>query len=101
MALCWRRRDRVQRQLEPRPACHWSDEAVTAARHGFDESGVLGGVADGCAQLPNGRIQRVVKFDKRLVRPKLLTDLFAGDNFAGSLQQERKDLKRLPLQTNS
>jgi hypothetical protein len=41
----------------------------------------------------------VVEVNERIGGPKLLLQLFARDDFAGTLQQQRQHLKRLPLQT--
>lgn len=77
-----------------------SYKTVAPAGNGFQKPGIVGRIVQGLAQLPHRRVQRVVKLHKRTVRPQFLTDFLPGDELTGMLQQQRKNPKRLLLQTN-
>ena len=45
----------------------------------------------------HGRVETVFEVDERAIRPKVLPDLFAADNFTRPLQQKNQDPERLIL----
>ena len=71
------------------------DETVTALRKRFDERRFSGGIVEGPSKGADGGVQATVKVDVGLIGPKPLAKLFAGNEFAGSLDKERKNLERL------
>jgi hypothetical protein len=71
------------------------NETVTAPREGFDIAGSVGGVAQGFAELVDGGVQAVAEVDKGIVCPDPFAELLAGDELPRSLQEGRKNLKRL------
>ena len=79
---------------------HWGYKTVAVSRYRLHKPWVVGGIVQGFAQLPRGRVQSGVKIYK-LMGPNLLTDLLAGDQFTRTLQQQCQDSKGLLLQTNT
>ena len=75
----------------------WSQEAVPTAGQGFDEAGIVGGVAEGFAQFIDGGTKAVIEVDDRVGAPETLLDLFAGNHFAGFFQEESEYAKGLSL----
>ena len=69
---------------------HFSQKAVTAARHGLDVTRLFGRFPQRVAQPPNGIVDRRVEFDYGLVRPELIANLRSPYQFAGVLQQEEQ-----------
>jgi len=54
------------------------NEPVTALRQGFDETGILGIVAQRLAELVDRDSQAVIEVDRRVSAPKLLLQLLAA-----------------------
>jgi hypothetical protein len=77
------------------------DEAVAAAGECFDEAGILGGVAEGFADLVDGRAEGVVEVDYGVFTPEACLEFFAGDDLAGLFQEGGEDLEGLPLQLDA
>jgi hypothetical protein len=75
-------------------------QTVAAAVHGLEKTGIVGRIVQALAQLPYCRVPSGVKLYKGIVRPQFLADFFSGDEFTRMLQQQRKNSKRLLLQTN-
>ena len=67
------------------------------ARQRFDVTRFVGGVIQGIPKPANGGIQPSVKINKCAFRPQLHAQLVAGYEFAGALQQQLQNLKRLIL----
>lgn len=72
-------------------------ETVAAAREGFDETGVVGRIAQGLAQLVDGLVQAVIEIDERVGGPEPITQFFASDDLAGIFKQHCQNLYRLLL----
>jgi hypothetical protein len=62
---------------------------------------VRGGILENLANLVDRSSQTAIEVDKCVRRPKLLTNLFPRDEFAGTLQEHNEQLKRLRLQAES
>ena len=67
-------------------ARHGRDEAIPAFGNGFDIKRLVGGVAEGFAQLHDRRIQAMVEIDKRVGGPERPLQVFAGNQFPGMFQ---------------
>ena len=78
-----------------------SHEAIAATGQGFDEARAVGGIAKSFAELVNRGIQTVVEINKGVGGPDLSAKLFAGDDFAGPLQQKAEDMERLILELDA
>jgi hypothetical protein len=74
------------------------NEAVAAARDGFNEAGVFGGFAQCLPKSLYGGVEVVVEFHKRIRRPQPVAEFFSRYNAAGSLQKKSERLKRFLLQ---
>lgn len=72
-----------------------SDEAVAATGKGFDEAGIVGGVAQGFAELVDSGVEAVAEIDEGVIGPNTLAELIAGDELAGVLEESGQDLKGL------
>ncbi len=78
---------------------HGSDEAVPPSGQRFDVSRCLRRVSQHLANPGDRVVQAVVEIHERIRGPQPGPDLFAGDEVAGRLQQQRQHLNGLPLQT--
>ena len=74
------------------------DEAVAAAGQGFDEAGAGGGVAEGFADAIDGGVDAVFGVDEGAVGPELAGDFFAGEEFAGAVEEQAEDLEGLGVE---
>src|SRR5262245_40662904 len=72
-----------------------TDKAIAAARDGFDEDRIVGGVAQHLAQASDGGVQSVIKVAVVIPGPERVTQLVAGDQIAGRLKQNSEHLKGL------
>ena len=77
---------------------HRSDEAVTPAWNGLNESWIFSGIAEGVTQLVHGGVQAVVVIDECVRRPKKLPQFFPRHHIAGASEKLQKDFERLPLE---
>jgi hypothetical protein len=68
---------------------------VTAARHGFREPRLFGGVAERRTQPVHGGADAVFELDDGSVGSELLVQFLPSDDFTRPLQQHGKDLERL------
>ena len=73
------------------------DEAVASAGEGLDEAGVVGGVAEGFADFVDGGAEGVVEVDGGVFAPETELEVFAGDDFAGFLEECSEDFEGLAL----
>ena len=62
-----------------------ADEAIAPPRKGFDETRLVGVVAQSVPQLFDGGVQAVVEVHKSIRGPESFLELFPGDNLAGLL----------------
>ena len=76
---------------------HGCDKAIPTPGDRLHKSGILGGITQRCAQLSNCRVQAVVEFNKCVIRPQLLLNLFPGDYLARPFEQKGKNAKWLAL----
>ena len=70
---------------------HFSQKAVTAARHRLDVTRLFGRFSQRVAQPSNGVVDRRVEFDHGLVRPELIANVRPQYHFAGMIQQEEQN----------
>lgn len=61
-------------------------ETVPTAWQGFDETRIVGRIAQSFAQLVDRGIQTIVEINEGILRPDLLTQFFTRDHFAGMPQ---------------
>ncbi len=73
------------------------NEAVAAAGEGFDEAGVVGGVAEGFADLVDRGAKGVVEVDDGVLAPETELEVLPGDDLAGMFEQGDEDLEGLAL----
>src|ERR1039457_4956524 len=73
----------------------------SSARNGLDKAWLCGGIIENLANFVDGGAQAVIEVHKRIGGPKLLTNLFSGDELARSLQEQGEQLERLRLQPDS
>jgi|SRR5579863_2058524 len=85
----------------PLEGIHWRNEPVSSPGQCLNKARVVGGVAQGFAQLVDCRVQAVVEINERVLRPYLRTQFFVSDDIARSLQQNYEYLKRLILQLDA
>ena len=97
------RRGSLGRSRRGRDSNHLNltEEAISAARHGFDIARLVSRFAHHVAELLDGGVDAVIEFHDGVVRPKAKTDLVAQHHFAGMFQQHEKDLARLFAQTQA
>ena len=76
-------------------------ETVAAARQSFDEARVFAGILQGLAQSVHGLVQALVEIYEGICGPQPLHQLIAGDQLAGTLQQEDEDLQWLILKVGN
>ena len=77
----------IGRSSVGRRGCHRFNESITFPRHGFDVSRARALVAKNRAEPTDDNIKAVMKVDVP-VGSQFALDLFAGDQFAGSLEQK-------------
>ena len=77
------------------------EEAIAAAWDSLNETGVVGGISEGGAELADGDVYRVVKIAEALVGPDAGAEFFAGDQAPGALEQNLKDLEGLILELDA
>jgi hypothetical protein len=96
---------RWRRQRQRSPKLEWSlrsgfvnrgEETVPAPRNCLNESRVVGRVAEGNAQFPDGGVDALIETDERESGLQLL----ARNYVSGTLQKHRLDPKRVLLQRN-
>src|SRR5262249_6105476 len=73
----------------------------TAAGKSFNVMRIIGRIAQRLSQSVHGGADAVLKFDDGVVRPKPLTQLFAGHYLARALEQHDQNSKRVLGQANS
>src|SRR5207245_3557146 len=91
------RRDGTQKELHPCCESASADEAVAAPSYGLDEARFLRRVAEGDAQLVDGRIEAAVKLYECPRRPESSGQLFARNDVPGGSDQNLEDSKGLFL----
>src|SRR5882724_3483559 len=76
-------------------------QAITAAREGFNKTGVFGGIPEGIAQALDGGVQAMIEVYKGIGRPKPAVHFLPGNNFTGTLKEHGQNLERLLLKPDS
>src|SRR3954470_10748003 len=71
------------------------DESVSSFGKRLNVARLLGRIVERCSEPPDGRIDAVIKFDYRSVRPQPGDQLLARHDLAGALQQHCQDLEGL------
>lgn len=74
-------------------AFHGGDETVAAARQGFDETRLLGRIAEGAAERLDRRIHAMLEIDEGVGRPQAALQLLAGEQLAGLFEKQGENLK--------
>src|SRR5260370_28503288 len=92
-------RSRLKRRAAFHPL-HRHHPAIAASSESFDVLRFVGGITQRLPQPIHSGADAVLELDNRVVRPKLLLNLFALDHLAGMLQEEYKDAEGLLRQTN-
>ena len=83
--------ERLHRRL------HGADEAIAAARDGFDVTRSVGVVTQHATEFLDGGVEGVVEIDERVLGPDALAELFASDQYSRFFEKRRQYLKRLTL----
>ena len=73
------------------------EEAVTLARNGLNVERLVGRIAQRLAELVDGGIDVGVVVDVSIGRSQPHAELFAGDNFAGLLEECKQNLINFAL----
>jgi hypothetical protein len=74
------------------------DETVSAAGERLYIAWTGGGIAEGFPYFIDRGIQAVIEVDEGVGGPEALLDLFAGDDFSGSFEEQGEDLEGLSLE---
>src|SRR5262249_2650935 len=77
-----------------------SDETVPTARQSFDKAGIRSRIVQSVTDLVDRSVQAVIKIDKSVSRPDLLSQLLPGHDLSWVLQELSQNLKRLLLKSN-
>jgi hypothetical protein len=95
----WRRggERRVESTRRLRGWLNRANEAIAAARNGFDEAWCIGVVTQDATEFFDGCVEGMVEIDERVLGPDALTKFLARDQYSRALKQSRQDLKRLTL----
>ena len=79
---------------------HGPDEAIAAAREGFDKARFVGGIAQCLPQSHDGNVEAFLEIDKGPVGPKPHAKRVARDQLSGTFEQGSQNLKGLLGQPN-
>ena len=66
------------------------DEPVAASGNGFDESGIAGIIPKSFSDLQYRHSQALVEFDKGILRPKSVSNLFPRNNLSGAFHKQQQ-----------
>jgi hypothetical protein len=83
--------------LQGRRIC---DKAVPAARYGFNELGRFRIVAENQPNLPDAKVQALLKINKSGAIPDLMSELLPGDELARSRREGGQNFRGLRLKPN-
>ena len=78
-----------------------SDETVAPTSEGLDEAGVVGGIAEGFADLVDGGAEGVVEVYGGVFAPETELEFFTRDDFSGVLEEGGQDFEGLALNLDS
>ena len=91
-----------RRSSSPHPfspaARHGCDKPVATSRQRFYEARVLRAITQGIPQFTYGAVDRVIEVDICVFTPEAPLNFLSRNDFAGMLQQNKENLKRLVLQ---
>ena len=73
----------------------FGDEAVAAAGKSFDVAGGVDGIGERVAELVHCGVEAVVEVDKHVGGPELRAEIFAGDQLAGTREENGEDFEGL------
>jgi hypothetical protein len=73
------------------------DEAISMPRDRFDEPRILRVIVESGAELFQDDVEASLEVDMRIGWPKILSQLLARNDLAGSLQKQNKHTKGLVL----
>ena len=92
----WLRRGIVQRlRLDRRAVLHGRHQPIAASRDGLDVARSVGGIAEDVAKPLHGGIEPVLEIDEGVAGPQALSQLVAGDEVPGTLDQRQQHLQGL------
>lgn len=74
------------------------DKPIPVARQGFDEAGIVRGVAQGFPEPHDGGIQTMVEVDKCVLGPEPFSQLLSCNDFASLFQQDGENATGLLLE---
>ncbi len=77
-----------------------SNESVATAGNGFDKSGITGIIPKSFSDFQYCHSQALVEFDKGILRPKSISDLFSRNNLPRALHKQQQKSERLFLQAH-
>jgi hypothetical protein len=75
-------------------------KTVAAASESLNKAGIFSGITDGVAQTLDGGVQAVVEIHKGVSWPEPAAQLFPGNDFTGTLEEQSQDLERLLLKSH-
>src|ERR1700722_11812615 len=78
--------------------CHRCNKAISTTRESLDEAWIVGGVAEGFADLIDGCAKGVVKVADSVFTPQERLQILAGDDLARPFEQGGEHLEWLALQ---
>jgi len=73
------------------------DESIPAPRESFDESGRLGGVAQGVTEPSDRGVQALLEIDERVACPEARAQFLTSDQHPRPFEQGLENLQRLVL----
>src|SRR5215475_1827232 len=77
------------------------DKAIPATMQCLHKTRLRGGILENFTNLVDRGSQAAIEVDESIRRPKLLTNLFPCDKFAGTLQEHHQQLEGLRLEPKS
>jgi hypothetical protein len=66
-----------------RRVVYGSNETIATPGESFDETGIVGGIAERVSETLDGGIEAMIEVDEGFGRPELALQFFAGDKLAG------------------
>jgi|SRR5690242_15825272 hypothetical protein len=95
--MSWSGRTRRVRRLD----LNGRNEPVAPPRNGFDESGITRIIPNSFPDLEYRHSQALVEFDKGILGPKSVPNLFPRNNLSGAFDKQYQESERLFLQAHT
>ena len=80
---------------------HWSQEAISATRNGFDVTRIVSFVGKGVAKFADRGVQASLEIDESVFGPQVLLQFRSGDDLALALREQDENTQRLFLKANA